>query len=637
MPPRSAYILAAGSLLFLLCTQPFLSKNDGIVAAQQLAASVSRGGDSSPQSISLSTMKWHGPDKIDSTAWHQRLDASVKLASEHSNGGERMQTLDLSNRNRELLGRRPPRGRQTAPRPSARRTSPHLSSSAHLLCPKNCSSRPSCHRVRAGSRIFSYCLCQPGWSGEACERRDASPCNTPDGGRVLSRCAGTCDEDVNRCSCGDSSRYPDRPMRACYYDGVEDRMPWLTPSWGGFAHGPRSHFWGYNISSGEQQSIGAWCDVSAGIKQRPLQQCSCYDGADGGPMCAPTMAFCVNQCGGEERGHCQNGYCMCRMGYMGIDCSIRDVEIEQGAADVGFGGVAHGSGNLKGHNSRDDAHSSRPSAPSIGLAPRVYVYEVPPDYNMLLLARRLVPEACALRTYGKGNGPAWSSNLYGAEIALHEALLSSPHRTLDPERAHYFYVPVYVGCFVSEFNRPYPRHWLCDECHRGKPADLASLRALRWQRRLLHWIRGVMPFWNRSSGSDHMWPAFHDEGACYAPVELQQAIILTHWGRRHTRPNGSSEYHLWRVWPHAKEMYGWTRCYDPCKDIVLPSWRRPEVRGRGSSAASNTTPTRLVQMYWAHCIALRAAYLQNRTHRKPPPDAGDTLLHISPFCTGRSS
>ena len=23
-------------------------------------------------------------------------------------------------------------------------------------------------------------------------------------------------------------------------------------------------------------------------------------------------------------------------------------------------------------------------------------------------------------------------------------------------------------------------------------------------------------------------------------------------------------------------MYGWERCYDPCKDLVLPSWRRPE-------------------------------------------------------------
>lgn len=24
-------------------------------------------------------------------------------------------------------------------------------------------------------------------------------------------------------------------------------------------------------------------------------------------------------------------------------------------------------------------------------------------------------------------------------------------------------------------------------------------------------------------------------------------------------------------------MYGWRRCYDPCKDLVLPSWRKPEA------------------------------------------------------------
>ena len=43
---------------------------------------------------------------------------------------------------------------------------------------------------------------------------------------------------------------------------------------------------------------------------------------------------------------------------------------------------------------------------------------------------------------------------YGAEMALHEALLVSPHRVTDPEEADYFFVPSYGGCFISEFNRP---------------------------------------------------------------------------------------------------------------------------------------------------------------------------------------
>ena len=58
---------------------------------------------------------------------------------------------------------------------------------------------------------------------------------------------------------------------------------------------------------------------------------------------------------------------------------------------------------------------------------------------------------------------------------MHEALLASPHRTTDPAAADFFYVPVYGGCYISEFNRPRPDHWLCDECHKGKAADLQLL------------------------------------------------------------------------------------------------------------------------------------------------------------------
>ena len=51
-------------------------------------------------------------------------------------------------------------------------------------------------------------------------------------------------------------------------------------------------------------------------------------------------------------------------------------------------------------------------------------------------------------------------------------------------------------------------------------------------------------------------------------------------------PNGSSEYHLWRVRPHARRMYGWHRCYDPCKDLVLPSWRNPMSIARSPSMST---------------------------------------------------
>ena len=78
-------------------------------------------------------------------------------------------------------------------------------------------------------------------------------------------------------------------------------------------------------------------------------------------------------------------------------------------------------------------------------------------------------------------------------------------------------MPTYGGCYISEFNKPYPRHWLCDNCHTGRPADLASIRSLHWHEKILAHVRGAYPYWNRSGGADHLWPFTHDEGACYAP------------------------------------------------------------------------------------------------------------------------
>lgn len=38
---------------------------------------------------------------------------------------------------------------------------------------------------------------------------------------------------------------------------------------------------------------------------------------------------------------------------------------------------------------------------------------------------------------------------YPLESHLHELMLQSPHRTLDPEEADFFYVPVYASCFME--------------------------------------------------------------------------------------------------------------------------------------------------------------------------------------------
>jgi hypothetical protein len=51
---------------------------------------------------------------------------------------------------------------------------------------------------------------------------------------------------------------------------------------------------------------------------------------------------------------------------------------------------------------------------------------------------------CLLRSAAGNN--AWR---YPLESHLHELMLQSPHRTLNPEEADFFYVPVYASCFME--------------------------------------------------------------------------------------------------------------------------------------------------------------------------------------------
>jgi len=319
---------------------------------------------------------------------------------------------------------------------------------------------------------------------------------------VLTRCAGSCDEDVNRCLCGEGARFPQRPMVHCVYYGVENDMPWQAPGWASFAQAPRSAFWtpgGADKASRARFASVAWCDADPDLSQRPKVRCKCYDGQLPERLCAPVSSrstegmFCLNRC--SEHGDCASGFCRCWAGYQGADCSIKAVDGQR----AGVGSATSVSGSIHrlsaGANasSTDTGTAASTSAAGDGGSviprPRVYIYELPGDFNTFLLARRQSPESCTTREYAwsaiKGAPEVkWSGNLYGAEIALHEALLASPHRVMDPELADFFFVPAYGGCFVSEFNRASPIHWLCDSCHKGSAADLATLRAMKWNEAL---------------------------------------------------------------------------------------------------------------------------------------------------------
>lgn len=68
-----------------------------------------------------------------------------------------------------------------------------------------------------------------------------------------------------------------------------------------------------------------------------------------------------------------------------------------------------------------------------------------------------------------------------------------------------------------------------------------------------------------------------DEGACAAPKEIWNSTILVHWGNTNSKHKGSTTAYLADNWNDIpKEWRGDHPCYDPLKDIVLPSWKVPD-------------------------------------------------------------
>lgn len=144
---------------------------------------------------------------------------------------------------------------------------------------------------------------------------------------------------------------------------------------------------------------------------------------------------------------------------------------------------------------------------------KIYIYDLPSKYS----SDWLQDERC-------------SNHLFASEVAIHRALLNSDVRTLDPWKADFFFVPVYVSCNFSTIN--------------GFPAigHARSLLASAVQR-----VSFEFPFWNRSLGSDHIFVASHDYGACFHAMEdrakadgipefMKRSIVLQTFGVQYDHP-----------------------------------------------------------------------------------------------------
>ncbi|KAL4419203.1 hypothetical protein ABPG77_000597 [Micractinium sp. CCAP 211/92] len=443
-----------------------------------------------------------------------------------------------------------------------------------------------CNFVGVCDGTRGWCRCPAGWTGDDCSTRMRRPCSQhhrsngfepfdkpfdmQQGGTTMA-CADLCDEDVGMCYC--NSTFPHGRVPA------DPQLPPGTPPQR--VGRPIAHFCrrgkddaGNKIEFGSVEpellyGEKGWCQAD-----QPQWTCPCLIDGLGGPYCeTPTEAFCPNQCNGH--GECHSGWCKCHDGWFGHDCAYRTNTTEWTP------GMEDGERPwLKPHVRTPASKDPEPGATR--KRPLIYIYELPPMYNSNMLQYRVAKDDCVYRTFTDSNETVLHDSwLYDIETGLHEMLLQSEHRTLDPEEADYFYLPVYTTCFIfpvlgaNDF--PY---------FHGGPVAWRTHAATNMLIEVFHWVRSHYPYWDRNGGRDHILLSAHDEGSCWVPAVLRPAIILSHWGRTdldHISGTGywpdnytaDSRHDVWQPEGHVGKL-GRFPCYNASKDMIIPPMFSPD-------------------------------------------------------------
>lgn len=188
---------------------------------------------------------------------------------------------------------------------------------------------------------------------------------------------------------------------------------------------------------------------------------------------------CVHDC--SAHGRCVRNSCRCDSGWWGVDCSINAEALERSYSKRGVDATPR---------------------------PLIYVYEMPPRFTSWM------------STYRKGD---WThDHWYGADVIMHHDLLQSPHRTLDPEQADYFFIPLYLSLGYYT-HRYYFKHFT-------QTAAVALRAALKY-------VQETWPYMKRNGGRDHILVFTQDQGNRFVRSLVPQAtplIHVHHWGAPRT-------------------------------------------------------------------------------------------------------
>ena len=244
------------------------------------------------------------------------------------------------------------------------------------------------------------------------------------------------------------------------------------------------------------------------MNQGPV--CHCHPGWYGedcefgpGDLGAPAgKQYCVHDC--EGRGVCKLNFCHCVPGTWGIDCGFGEPDAQLAKKTAYSQRTINMS---KPHGWTTQMLSTpKPTLPVGKPGLRIYVYDLPP--------RNSVWFAAHFRRTGRWD----QSYLYSLDAKMHRWLLRSPYRTLDPEHADYFFVPLYLSLGFYDFE--FGLYWLTNRGH-------------QFMRQAFDEVRRIGPWYDRKRGADHFLVMTNDKGACFirgSVPALEKMTLVTQWG-----------------------------------------------------------------------------------------------------------